>query len=124
MKYKILYNFLNEHNDINDFLFNCMNLTRLRMDLNYLENSSFHQNERKFFSFLKEIYYPNYTPVLVLIILMGIFTLIIIFRMILNDYKFQIENKRKQKMLTDTIILEELNRKLKSDERENNIDEI
>jgi hypothetical protein len=42
MRLKILYNFFNEHNDINDFLINCMNSSQVRNELDKLENSSNH----------------------------------------------------------------------------------
>jgi Leucine-rich repeat (LRR) protein len=45
MRFKILYNFFNEHIDINDFTTNCMNLSIVRHKLNYLEYSSNHFDE-------------------------------------------------------------------------------
>ena len=42
MRFKILYNFFNEHIDINDFTTNCMNLSKVRNELNFIENSSNH----------------------------------------------------------------------------------
>ncbi len=44
MRFKILYNFFNEHIDINDFLSNCMNLSNIRQELDRIENSSIHLN--------------------------------------------------------------------------------
>jgi len=82
MKFKILYNFLYEHIDVNDFLSNCMNLYELRNNLNYLENSSNHSNEEIFPFYLKDHINPSYTPVIVLYILMTLFT----FVCILNIY--------------------------------------
>jgi len=79
MKFKILYNFLYEHIDVNDFLSNCMNLYELRNNLNYLENSSNHSNEEIFPFYLKDHINPSYTPVIVLYILMTLFTFVCIF---------------------------------------------
>ena len=44
MRSYLLYNFLNEYIDIEDFFTNCMNLTKLRNDLNKLEESFKHKN--------------------------------------------------------------------------------
>jgi hypothetical protein len=45
MRFKILYNFFNEHIDINDFTVNCMNLSRVRNELDRIENSTVHLNQ-------------------------------------------------------------------------------
>ena len=104
MKFKILYNFLYEHIDVNDFLSNCMNLYELRNNLNYLENSSNHSNEEIFPFYLKDHINPSYTPVIVLYILMTLFTFVCILNIYFkksikkfakNIYKFFIKQKTK-----------------------------
>jgi Leucine-rich repeat (LRR) protein len=87
MKSKILYNFFNEHIDINDFLSNCMNLSEIRNKLNYLENSTLHRNEEIFQFYLKDYFIPSYTPVLLLFILMAVYVLTLIAYMILKEAK-------------------------------------
>ena len=85
MKLKILYNFLNEYIDINDFLLNCMNLSELRSSLNYLENSSVHQDEIINQFYLKDAFNSAYAPVVVIFSLMALSALLSIFYMTLKS---------------------------------------
>ncbi len=91
MKFKILYNFLNEHIDIDDFLKNCMNLTQLRNNLNYLENSTFYKNEEIFAFYSKDCFIPTYTPLLFIFISLALFTLLCIYCMFSKEFKANLE---------------------------------
>jgi len=94
MKSKILYNFLNEHIDIQTFLSNCMNLTQLRNDLNYFENSSLHQIEENYFQFyLRDYLQKSSTPMIVLYISIGLFTIFLVALMIFKDIVKNKKNK-------------------------------
>ena len=97
MKFKILYNFLNEHIDVNDFLFNCMNLSELRNKLNYLEKSSNHSNEEIFPFYLKEQINPSYTTAIVLYIIIGLFTLFCVIMMVFKQT--EVFSKKSQEIL-------------------------
>jgi hypothetical protein len=59
MRSKLLYNFLNEYIDVDDFLMNCMNLTKLRNDLNSLEKSLSHINSIQLESYSKHVNEPD-----------------------------------------------------------------
>jgi Leucine-rich repeat (LRR) protein len=59
MRSKLLYNFLNEYIDVDDFLINCMNLTKLRNDLNSLEKSLSHINSIQLESYSKHVNEPD-----------------------------------------------------------------